>query len=178
RRHGLAAGRRRGRRLPGGLRRPRLRALQPRRPVTRVRRLGSRPLDREDDRRSARRHRAGSRLDRGRIRRRVDTSSGSCTFISRSSARVIVGADRAKGRPVVTRKLLAALTFAALAGTGAAVWVATAGLSSGATYEPVLDPANFVSTIDNPYYPLPVGRTLVYDGSRDGQTQTDTIKVL
>ena len=78
----------------------------------------------------------------------------------------------------MTRTLLAALTFAALAGTGAAVWVATAGSSSGATYEPVLDPANFVSTIDNPYYPLPVGRTLVYDGSRDGQTQTDTIKVL
>ena len=76
------------------------------------------------------------------------------------------------------RKLLAALTFAAIGGAGTALWVATAGSSSGATYEPVLDPANFVSAIDNPYYPLPVGRTLVYDGSRDGQTQTDTIKVL
>jgi hypothetical protein len=26
-----------------------------------------------------------------------------------------------------------------------------------AGYEPVLDPSNFVGTIDNPYFPLPVG---------------------
>lgn len=78
----------------------------------------------------------------------------------------------------MTRKLFATLTVAAIAGAVATVWAATAGSSSGSSYEPVLDPANFVSTIDNPYYPLPVGRTLVYEGFRDGQTQTDTIKVL
>jgi hypothetical protein len=78
----------------------------------------------------------------------------------------------------VTRRLFATLTLAAIAGTVVTVWAATAGSSSGSSYEPVLDPANFVSTIDNPYYPLPVGRTLVYEGFRDGQTQTDTIKVL
>jgi hypothetical protein len=78
----------------------------------------------------------------------------------------------------VTRKLFATLTLAAIAGAAVTVWAATAGSSSGSSYEPVLDPANFVSTIDNPYYPLPVGRTLVYEGFRDGQTQTDTIKVL
>jgi hypothetical protein len=31
--------------------------------------------------------------------------------------------------------------------------------------------------IDNPYYPLPVGRTLIYRGVRDGQTQTDRVHV-
>jgi hypothetical protein len=44
-------------------------------------------------------------------------------------------------------------------------------------YEPVLDPANFVSVIDNPYFPLPVGRVWVYRGVKDGQTQVDTVTV-
>ena len=44
-------------------------------------------------------------------------------------------------------------------------------------YAPVLDPANFVTGIDNPYFPLPVGRTLVYQGVKDGQTQVDTVTV-
>jgi hypothetical protein len=47
----------------------------------------------------------------------------------------------------------------------------------GSPYEPVLDPANFVSVIDNPYFPLPVGRVLVYKGVRDGQKQIDTVTV-
>ena len=42
---------------------------------------------------------------------------------------------------------------------------------------PQLDPANFVAVIDNPYFPLPVGRTLVYEGIKDGQTQVDTVIV-
>src|SRR5262245_2126262 len=41
----------------------------------------------------------------------------------------------------------------------------------------VLDPANFVAVVDNPYFPLPVGRTLVYEGIKDGQTQIDTVTV-
>ena len=41
----------------------------------------------------------------------------------------------------------------------------------------MLDPANFVSVIDNPYYPLPVGRKLVYKGIKDGQTQRDVVTV-
>jgi hypothetical protein len=40
-----------------------------------------------------------------------------------------------------------------------------------------LDPTGFVTTIDNPYYPLPVGRTLVYRGVRDGQAQVDRVTV-
>jgi hypothetical protein len=41
----------------------------------------------------------------------------------------------------------------------------------------VLDPANFVTVIDNPYFPLPVGRKLVYTGIKEGQSQTDTVTV-
>lgn len=40
-----------------------------------------------------------------------------------------------------------------------------------------IEPGNFVATVDNPYYPLPVGRTMVYQRTRDGATQTDTVTV-
>jgi hypothetical protein len=33
----------------------------------------------------------------------------------------------------------------------------------GAPYDPVIDPANFGGPIDNPYYPLTPGRTLIYE---------------
>lgn len=58
-----------------------------------------------------------------------------------------------------------------------AVQVVVAAGSRTAAAAPVFDPGNFVSVIDNPYYPLPVGRTLVYSGFRDGQTQRDTVTV-
>ena len=38
-------------------------------------------------------------------------------------------------------------------------------------------PAQFVSKIDNPYFPLPAGRTLVYRGTKDGMTQVDRVHV-
>src|SRR5262245_24079480 len=53
----------------------------------------------------------------------------------------------------------------------------SSGSACGTSYAPVLDPANFVAVIDNPYFPLPVGRTLVYTGIKDGQSQTDTVTV-
>ena len=77
----------------------------------------------------------------------------------------------------MSKKLLTILATAAvivlsLSGN----WVSKArGASS--SYAPVLDPANFVTVIDNPYFPLPVGRTLVYQGTKDGQTQIDTVTV-
>src|SRR5262249_35759214 len=46
-----------------------------------------------------------------------------------------------------------------------------------AGYHPVLDPKQFVDVVDNPYFPLPVGRTLVYRGIKDGQSQIDRVKV-
>lgn len=45
-------------------------------------------------------------------------------------------------------------------------------------YEPVLNPADFVKVIDNPYFPLPVGRTLIYTGIKDGKSQVDRVHVV
>jgi hypothetical protein len=75
-------------------------------------------------------------------------------------------------------KVLVVLTAAVSAGVIAAVvpW-ATAGTSAHHGYEPVLNSKDFVRVISNPYYPLPVGRILVYRGVRDGQTQIDRVHV-
>jgi hypothetical protein len=77
------------------------------------------------------------------------------------------------------RKLPAALVIVAVAATIViwAPWASSAGPGSAPPYEPVLDPADFTTTIDNPYFPLPVGRTLVYRGVKDGQTQEDRVTV-
>jgi hypothetical protein len=88
---------------------------------------------------------------------------------------------RRKG--LIRRKGIIAAAFAALAAaTGIwAPWASSAPSSGtsacGITYAPILDPGNFVAVIDNPYFPLPVGRKLVYTGVKDGQTQTDTVTV-
>jgi hypothetical protein len=77
------------------------------------------------------------------------------------------------------RRTVASLGGAALL-VGAIAWSASAGgegVAAAATPCAVLDPAGFVATIDNPYYPLPVGRVLVYQGVRDGQTQVDRVTV-
>jgi len=76
------------------------------------------------------------------------------------------------------RKLAVPLAVAAVAAVAFwSPWASTAGPGSGSAYEPVLDPANFTTTIDNPYFPLPVGRTLTYTGTKDGQTQVDRVTV-
>jgi hypothetical protein len=83
----------------------------------------------------------------------------------------------------MSRKVSSALALVAVAGAMGAMWVPWASSASpnasacGTSYAPVLDPASFVAVIDNPYFPLPVGRKLVYTGVKDGQTQTDTVTV-
>jgi hypothetical protein len=83
----------------------------------------------------------------------------------------------------MSRKALAALALAAVAGPMAVIgapWASGAPSNAsacGTSYAPVLDPAHFVTVVDNPYFPLPIGRTLVYTGIKDGQTQTDTVTV-
>ena len=42
---------------------------------------------------------------------------------------------------------------------------------------PIFNPANFVTVVNNPYFPLPVGRTWVYEGTKEGQTQRDVVTV-
>jgi hypothetical protein len=80
-------------------------------------------------------------------------------------------------------RLLGGVALAAIAGTTAVLWApwassAPSGTTAcGTTYAPVLDPAHFVTVIDNPYFPLPVGRKLVYTGIKDGQSQADTVTV-
>ena len=77
----------------------------------------------------------------------------------------------------------AVVTAVALGVTGAGVGLfasfagAATHRSTTVSYEPVLDPANFVSAIDNQFYPLPVGRVLTYRGVKDGVTQLETITV-
>jgi len=77
----------------------------------------------------------------------------------------------------MTKKLLTLLAATAVTGVITAGTRVSNAPASGTDYEPVLDPANFVSVIDNPYFPLPVGRTLVYEGIKDGQSQVDTVVV-
>jgi hypothetical protein len=77
---------------------------------------------------------------------------------------------KTKALAVLTAAVAAAAIIAGISG-------ASAGTSAHRGYEPVLNPKDFVRVINNPYYPLPVGRTLIYRGVRDGQTQTDRVHV-
>jgi hypothetical protein len=79
-------------------------------------------------------------------------------------------------------KFFTGVALVALVGTTAVLWApwassAAAPSACGTSYAPMLNPAHFVTGVDNPYFPLPVGRTLVYTGIKDGQTQTDTVIV-
>ncbi len=64
----------------------------------------------------------------------------------------------------------------------AAGYSAQAGASSGggrcATYNPHVPSAkHFKKTIDNPYFPLPAGRTFVYRGAENGKKELDRMHV-
>ena len=44
-------------------------------------------------------------------------------------------------------------------------------------YDWTIDPANFVSEVDNPYFPLVPGTVLVYEGQSDGEREVVTVRV-
>ncbi len=44
-------------------------------------------------------------------------------------------------------------------------------------YNPVIDPANFVSEINNPYFPLKPGTVFKFEGTRDGVARRDDMMV-
>jgi len=106
-------------------------------------------------------------------------------------AALAIGAAAASTRPGPSGALIAPPGPAAAPGVAAAApirrvasRVATApstrpASSTDATTPIPFDPANFVpgAAIDNVYFPLPVGRKLVYRGTKDGQTQRDVVKV-
>jgi hypothetical protein len=76
-------------------------------------------------------------------------------------------------------------TIAAIVGVvslAAIGYAAQAGASSGggrcAAYNPHVPPAeHFSEAIDNPYFPLPVGRTFVYRGVENGKKELDRMHV-
>ena len=49
--------------------------------------------------------------------------------------------------------------------------------SSDSVWQPTIDPADFVATIDNQYFPLTPGTIYTYEGTSDGETQTSTFEV-
>jgi hypothetical protein len=72
---------------------------------------------------------------------------------------------------------LIAVVFAAVV-----AYTAQAGVSSHAdhcaTYDPkVPAPGHFSKAIDNPYFPLPVGRTFLYRGVENGKKELDRMHV-
>jgi len=50
--------------------------------------------------------------------------------------------------------------------------------NDGADYNPVIDSANFVNTIDNPYFTLTPGTVWIYEGTNeDGETEGIQVEV-
>jgi hypothetical protein len=87
-------------------------------------------------------------------------------------------------------KLTAALATLALAGACTSSSRPTAGSATsptptsslapsptGSSYQPAIDPANFVSVVDNPYMTWEPGTTYVYAGIKDGESQRDEVVV-
>jgi hypothetical protein len=74
---------------------------------------------------------------------------------------------------------LAALAIGGCGSSAQSTSTANPVPTSGTYVPPVIDPANFVSRVDNPYLPLTPGTTLRYRGlMKNGTTpQTDTIAV-
>lgn len=77
-------------------------------------------------------------------------------------------------------RLAAFVLFAAalLSACGGKPTLATPSLpSTQATYAPVIDPANFVTVVDNPYMPLTPGTTFVYDGTTEKGIEHNEVDV-
>jgi len=51
------------------------------------------------------------------------------------------------------------------------------GDESGDSYNPVIDPANFVADIDNTYLPMTPGTTYIYKSESDGETEDITVVI-
>jgi len=68
------------------------------------------------------------------------------------------------------RRLWLGIGIGAIGTAMLAVWLAPAWADADKTYNPVIDPANFVGVIDNPYSPLTPGTTFTYEAeTADGQ---------
>jgi hypothetical protein len=70
-----------------------------------------------------------------------------------------------------------ALALAASAGASTSSKPSPPGWILRGPYAPTIDPATFVRTIDNPYFPLRPGSTFHFAGVSDGTPQTDDVVV-
>src|SRR3954451_9628897 len=78
----------------------------------------------------------------------------------------------------MTAKIRIAISLAALLAASACYSSTTPAKSSPPpTYLPAIDATQFSATVDNPWFPLPVGRTLEYTGSRDGKPAREIVTI-
>ena len=71
------------------------------------------------------------------------------------------------------------LILAQLAIAGCSVPAKTdSALTTEQPYPPVIDPANFVSVIDNPYFPLTPGTTFIYEGKTEKGNEHNEVIVI
>jgi hypothetical protein len=75
------------------------------------------------------------------------------------------------------RPWIAILAVLAASACSSSKKTATSSPSSTTTYRPAIDATQFSATIDNPWFPLPVGRTLEYTGSRDGEQARELVTI-
>lgn len=89
-----------------------------------------------------------------------------CSGAPTSGAPTMAAPTAAPSTPSVTIAPTAAPTAlpVALVPTAAST---TSVLPTEATYAPNIDPANFVSTVDNPYFPLKPGTIYIYEGKTE-----------
>jgi hypothetical protein len=87
--------------------------------------------------------------------------------------------------PPIRSMLAIAMAAALMAGCGSKSSSTTTSGSAQAppswalhgSYSPSIDPANFVATIDNRYFPLEPGTAFHYEGTKDGTSQNDDMVV-
>jgi hypothetical protein len=74
--------------------------------------------------------------------------------------------------------LIGSITLTAAEHQGALALIVPAKLEKAAApYAPVIDPANFVAGVDNPYFPLKPSTTFVYEGKTDAGLEHTEAKV-
>jgi hypothetical protein len=70
--------------------------------------------------------------------------------------------------------LAALVTSAPAADAAATASCPLPAFGPGASYSPVVESSSFTPDVDNPWFPLQVGTTLVYTGTKDGKSAVDT----
>jgi len=101
--------------------------------------------------------------------------AGACGSSTPSSPPASAGQPGSAGPPSIAASSPGSGRSASAAPSSAASESSGPGSSGGAGTP--IDPANFVSTIDNPWFPLLPGTVLTYRGIKDGETAVDTFTV-